>query len=72
VAITTPPWALSQSISVKLTKEELKDLLLKPNDPCARVKEGLLLRAPYAGVGQDPVRPENLFVNNAKSLEIGR
>jgi hypothetical protein len=42
---TTPPGALRQSISVKFTKEERKDLLLSSRTVSAqKVKEGLHLR----------------------------
>ena len=46
MATTTPPGALSQSISVKYTKEELKDLLLRAEQIPAHERKKAYAREP--------------------------
>jgi hypothetical protein len=52
VAITTPPGALSQSISVKFTKEEFKDLLFRAEPPLRKSERRLTLASPEGEVSE--------------------
>jgi hypothetical protein len=71
MATPTPPGALNQSISLEYTKEELKDLVLEPNNLCARVKEGLHVRAPRTGVGR-VLTPSPQAEKNLGTCKISR
>jgi hypothetical protein len=52
MAMTTPPGAPNESISVKYTKEELKDLLLRAEQSLRKSERRLTLASPLTGVGQ--------------------
>jgi hypothetical protein len=48
----TPPGALPQSISVKFTKEERKDLLVRAEQSLLKGQRRLALASTRTGVGQ--------------------
>jgi hypothetical protein len=55
MATTTPPGALRQSISLKLIKEELKDLLLRAEQSLRKSERRLTLASPMYWRWSDPL-----------------